>query len=109
MDKKLKINIIGIAVTGLGMIIVPFLQNKYLVALDWILFICFVFSSLAHNLKQANLTLKDFNDSVENSLDESIENRKYAKVALYGLVRPMMLIGLFMVILNIIVFLIYTP
>lgn len=104
MDKKLKVNIMGIAVTGLGMIIVPFLQNKYLMALDWILFIYFVFSSLAHNLKQSNLTLNDFNNSIEKSLDESMENKKYAKVALYGLVRPMILIGLVMVVLNIIVF-----
>lgn len=105
MRRRDIIRLVGTAVTGLGMVFVPLSHNKYLIALDWILFAYFTFSLVCQRAKDSEIGFEDFNDSLDNKFSKNLEEKNYKKATLYLAVKPVMAISLLWVVGFVIVFL----
>ena len=107
MENKNLLLILGIAITGLGIVFPIEGMDKSMILTNVILFILLSYAGVIEVSNQKGVSLKDFDVKIDKYIAEGKEENDYKKIILYSSIRPLIMVALIILSVNILSFLVF--
>lgn len=107
MDKQMKTIVTGLAVSGLGMLLVPLFFDKVMVVINMLAFIGFTIAGMMKVFEAKGITIKDLDGALDEKMAQSYNQKQYANFFLYTSIRPLIMVALIVSCLYMITFLVF--
>lgn len=92
MEDKKKIIISGLIVTGLGALLTPYLDSKFLILINSLGFAGFLYVGINEIAKNRDISIEKLDKVIETKIVEAQKDDNYAKMAMFLSIRPLALI-----------------
>lgn len=107
MKEKNKIIIAGLIITGLGALLTPTFESKFLILTNTLAFVGFLYAGMITIAQNKGISLEDIDKSIESKIAESKKEENYLKLAGYLSVRPIVMVGIIAIGLYLLSFLFF--
>lgn len=109
MENKNLLLIFGLAITGIGIAFPIEGMDRSMTLINVLLFIFFSYAGVIEIFNQKGISLKDFDTKIDKYILEGKEENDYKKIILYSSVRPIIMVALIILAINILSFLVFLP
>lgn len=92
MEDKKKIIISGLIITGLGALLTPYLDSKFLILTNSLGFAGFLYLGINEIAKNRDMSIDKLDKVIETKIVEAQKDDNYAKMAMFLSIRPLALI-----------------
>ena len=92
MSDKNKIIIAGLIITGLGALLTPQLDSKFIILTNSLAFAGFLYAGINEIAKQKHISLDQLDTFIETKIVEAEKENQQAKMFIYLSIRPIALI-----------------